>query len=255
MADAAAESDAVAAIAFNYRFLPAIQKAKALVEAGDIGEVRQFRGRYLQDWLVDPEAPWSWRLDAELAGSGALGDLGAHTIDLARYLVGDVDRVSGDLQTFVDERPTSDGEERRAVTVDDAYTAQLDFANGAIGTVEGSRAAPGHKNDQTIRVHGTAGSLAFSLERPNELAVRGPDQRGYERLLVTEESDPYVDHWWPPGHVLGWEHAIINENAEFVRAVDGATPHDPNFETGLAVQRVLDAIERSDESGSWTTVD
>lgn len=252
MAETATETDAIAGIAFNYRFLPAIRRAKTLIEEGAIGDVRQFRGRYLQDWLVDPDAPWSWRLDETLAGSGALGDLGAHTVDLARYLVGDIARVHGQLQTFVDERPTADGDETRAVTVDDAFTAQLAFENGAIGTVEGSRVAPGHKNDQTILVHGTEGSLQFSLERPNELAVRGPDQRGYETQLVTDETDPYVDHWWPPGHVLGWEHAIVNENYEFLRAVDRGDDHEPNFEQGVAVQRVLDAIIRSDETGSWT---
>ena len=253
MADAAAESDAIAGVAFNYRFLPAIQTAKTLVESGEIGEVRQFRGRYLQDWLVDPDAPWSWRLDAELAGSGALGDLGAHTIDLARYLVGDVEGVSGQMRTFVTERPVSGSDDVREVTVDDAYTAQLAFENGALGTVEGSRVAPGHQNDQTIRVHGTEGSLQFSLERPNELAVRRPDQRGYETRLVTDETDPYVDHWWPPGHVLGWEHAIINENFEFLRSIDRGATYKPNFEAGVAVQRLLDAIARSDETDTWTT--
>ncbi|MFD1588374.1 Gfo/Idh/MocA family protein [Halorientalis brevis] len=251
MVEAATESDAIAGIAFNYRFLPAIRMAKAVVESGEIGDVRQFRGRYLQDWLVDPDAPWSWRLDEDLAGSGALGDLGAHTIDLARYLVGDVERVSGQLRTFVEERPEPDGDEAREVTVDDAYTAQLAFENGAMGTVEGSRVAPGHKNDQTIRVHGTAGSLQFSLERPNELAVKEPEQRGYETRLVTDETDPYVDHWWPPGHVLGWEHAIINENFEFLRAIDRGEPYQPNFEAGVAVQRVLDATVRSDEATKW----
>jgi len=255
MAEAADESDAVAGIAFNYRFLPAIRYANALIEAGEIGEVRQFRGRYLQDWLVDPDAPWSWRLDADLAGSGALGDLGAHTIDLARYLVGDIAQVSGQLQTFVEERPVADVSETRAVTVDDAFTAQVTFADGAIGTIEGSRVAPGHENDQTIRVHGTEGSLAFSLERPNELAVRGPNNRGYETRLVTDETDPYVDHWWPPGHVLGWEHAIVHENYEFLRAIDRNQSFEPAFEDGIAVQRVIDAVVRSDESGSWITIE
>ncbi len=253
MADAAAESDAIAGVAFNYRFLPAIRTAKTLVESGEIGEVRQFRGRYLQDWLVDPDAPWSWRLDADRAGSGALGDLGAHTIDMARYLVGDVERVSGQLRTFVPERPVPGSDDVREVTVDDAYTAQLAFENGALGTVEGSRVAPGHENDQTIRIHGTEGSLQFSLERPNELDVRGPNQRGYETRLVTDETDPYVDHWWPPGHVLGWEHAIINENFEFLRSIDRGDTYQPNFEAGVAVQRLLDAIARSDETDTWTT--
>ena len=276
MAEAARESDAVAAIGFNYRFLPAIQRARALIDAGELGEIRQFRGTYLQDWLADPEAPWSWRNDAELSGSGALGDLGAHTIDLARFLVGDapgggeVERASGHLRTFVDERPVAgdgagtgpdaDEPETRPVTVDDAFSSQLAFGGGAMGTVEASRVAPGHANDQTIAVHGTDGSLRFSLERLNELDVRRPDGRGYETVLVTDPSDPYVDAWWPPGHVLGWEHAFVHESYEFLSAVEAAERGGtgdrfrPDFEDGLAVQAVLDAVARSDDAGEWVWV-
>ena len=201
MVDAAAEAAVPACCGFNYRFVPAIGYAKRLIDRGDLGKIRQFRGRYLQDWLVDPDAPWTWRMDADSAGSGALGDLGAHTVDVARFLVGDhtgrIERVAGQLQTFTDERPVyaDDGEtieEYRPVTVDDAYTAQLAFANGAIGVVEASRVAAGHKNDHTIEIHGTEGSLRFSLERLNELEVLTGDNRGYETVLVTEESDPYA---------------------------------------------------------------
>ena len=267
MAEAARESDAVSAIGFNYRFVPAIQRARELIDAGEVGEVRQFRGRYLQDWLVDPEAPWSWRNDEELSGSGALGDLGAHTIDLARFLVGDapgggeVERASGHRRTFAAERPVegdddggADGPRTRPVTVDDAFSAQLSFDGSAMGTVEASRVAPGHKNDHAIAVHGTEGSLRFSLERLNELDVRRPDGRGYETVLVTDPSDPYVDAWWPPGHVLGWEHTFVHESYEFLSAIEGGDEYHPDFEDGLAVQRVLDAIERSDEAGEWVAV-
>lgn len=259
MRDAAADAAVPAGCAFNYRFVPAIQYAKGLIEDGEIGEIRHVRGRYLQDWLVDPDAPWAWRLDKELAGSGALGDLGAHTVDLVRFLVGEVtgeiDRLSGQLQTFVDERPVydDDGEvtAHREVTVDDAYTAQLTFANGAIGTLEASRFASGHKNDHTIEVHGSKGSLRFSLERLNELEVLTGDARGYETVLVTDESDPYVEAWWPPGHVLGWEHTFVHENYEFLHAVSTGDVPDvlPTFEDGYAVQCVLAAIEASDERG------
>ncbi|AQL44910.1 oxidoreductase (plasmid) [Halorientalis sp. IM1011] len=251
MATAARESDATAAVAFNYRFLPAVARAKRLVEAGKLGEIRAFRGRYLQDWLVDPTAPWSWRLDADLAGSGALGDLGAHTLDLARYFVGDVTRVSGHTRTFVDERPDPEGDGTQSVTVDDATTAQLAFENGATGTVEVSRVAPGRKNDHRIELDGTEGALRWSLERPNELLVRWPDSRGFERELVTEADDPYADHWWPPGHVLGWEHAVVHENYEFLRAIAADDPYDPDFEAGLAVQRLLDAVQRAAADGGW----
>jgi predicted dehydrogenase len=253
MAAAARESDAVAGVGFNYRFLPAVRYARRLVAAGDLGDVRQVQGSYRQDWLVDPAAPWSWRNDAEMAGSGALGDLGAHTIDLARYLVGDrvgeVDAVSGHCRTFVEERPVEDGARTRPVTVDDAFSAQVSYERGATGTFEASRVAAGHENDQTIAVHGSTGSVRFSLERLNELEVYRTGDRGYERVLVTGDDDPYGDRWWPPGHVLGWEHAFVHESAAFLGAVAGDGSFAPSFQDGLAVQRVLDAVQRSDERG------
>jgi len=262
MREAAVEADVPAGCAFNYRFLPAIQYAKGLIGAGELGEIHHVRGRYLQDWLVDPDAPWAWRMDADLAGSGALGDLGAHTVDLARFLVGeqtgDIERVSGHLQTFVDERPVYDDagdvEEHRPVTVDDAYTAQAEFENGAVGSFEASRFATGHKNDHTIVIHGSEGSLKFSLERLNELEVLTGDSRGYETVLVTDETDPYVDHWWPPGHTLGWEHTFVHENYEFLSAVEGRTAFAPSFSEAYEVQSVLDAVERADETGTWVDV-
>ena len=263
MRDAARESDAIAGCGFNYRFVPAIQYARELIDEGVLGEIRHVRGRYLQDWLADPDAPWSWRLDESLAGSGALGDLGAHTIDLARFLVGsvagDIDRISGHLETFVEERPVDDpGEDEpasRAVTVDDAFTAQAAFEGGAMATFEASRYARGHVNDHTIEVHGSAGSLSFSLERLNELRVNGPDTRGYETILVTGDDDPYGDAWWPPGHVLGWEHVVVHENYEFLSAIGSGESFHPSFQDAYAVQRVLDAIERSDDTGGWVSID
>ena len=259
MATAAADSSALAGIAFNYRFVPALRYAKGLVDDGVLGEIRHFRGRYLQDWLSDPDAPWSWRNDEEMAGSGALGDLGAHTVDLARFLLGDacgdIERLSGHLQTFVDERPVEDGDETRSVSVDDAYSAQLEFENGAMGTVEASRFAKGRKNDHTIEIEGSEGSVSFDLERLNELEVHRGDHRGFETVLVTEADDPYLDHWWPPGHVIGWEHTFVHENYEFLSAVASGEEYAPDFRDGLAAQRVLGAIERSDESGEWVAVE
>lgn len=259
MTEAAAESDAIAGCAFNYRFVPAIQYAKNLIDSGELGEIRHVRGRYLQDWGVDPDDPWTWRMDEDLAGSGALGDLGAHTVDLARFLVGeragDIERVSGHTETFVEERPVEESDETRPVTVDDAYSAQATFESGAMGTFEASRVATGHKNDHAITVHGSEGSLKFSLERLNELEVLRGENRGYETILVTDESDPYVEHWWPPGHVLGWEHTFVHEDYEFLSAVAANEAYEPSFETALEVQRVLDAIERSDERGEWVAVE
>ncbi len=268
MAGTAREAGVPNGCAFNYRFVPAIQYAKRLLDDGELGEIHHVRGRYLQDWLVDPEAPWSWRNDAEMAGSGALGDLGSHTVDLLRFLVGDDDlagemgRVSGHLQTFVEERSVEGSDETRPVTVDDAYSAQIAFENGAMGTLEASRFATGHKNDHTIEIHGSKGSLRFSLERLNELELLREGDRGYETILVTDEDDPYVDHWWPPGHVIGWEHTFVHENYEFLSAVESETSetdaHEvftPSFEDGLAAQRVLAAIEESDDRGEWVSIE
>lgn len=258
MRDAAAGTPGVAAIGFNYRYVPAIQYARELIADGVLGDIHHVRGRYLQDWLVDPTAPWSWRNSADVAGSGALGDLGAHTLDLARFLVGPetgpISEVSGHLQTFVEDRPYPDADETRPVTVDDAYTAQAAFANGAIGTFEASRFATGAKNDHNIEINGSAGSLRFSLERLNELEVLEGDGRGYETVLVTEETDPYIDHWWPPGHVIGWEHTFVHEHAEFLEAVVGGGEFTPTFADGYRVQELLDAIERADERGAWVSV-
>ena len=263
MRDAAVDADIPAGCAFNYRFVPAIQYAKELIDSGELGEIRHVRGQYLQDWLVDPDTPWAWRMDADLAGSGALGDLGAHTVDLARFLVGEqageIERVSGQLQTFVNERPvyTDDGEtveEYRPVTVEDAYSATATFENGAVGTFEASRFATGHKNDHTIEIHGSEGSLKFALERLNELEVLTGDSRGYETVLVTDETDPYVGSWWPPGHVIGWEHTFVHENFEFLSAVDAGGEFSPSFGDAYEVQQVLDSIERADDRGEWVNV-
>lgn len=255
MATAADDSTAVAGVGFNYRFVPAIRYAKQLIDAGELGEIRRFRGRYLQDWLLDPETPASWRTDADRAGSGALGDLGAHTVDLARFLVGNVVAVSGRLTTYVDERPAPDGDGTRAVTVDDAFDARITFTDGATGTLEASRVAPGRKNDHHIEVEGSKGTVRFSLERLNELEIHRVGDRGFETVLVTDETDPYLDAWWPPGHVLGWEHTFVHENAAFLNAVAGDGNFAPDFADGLAVQRVLDAIENSDETGERVRVD
>ena len=263
MVEAAADAAVPAACGFNYRFVPAIRYAKRLIDRGDFGEIRGFRGRYLQDWLVDPDAPWTWRMDKGRAGSGALGDLGSHTVDLARFLVGDragkIERVSGHLRTFTDERPVyaDDGEtvaEYQPVTVDDAFTAQAEFENGAVGTFEASRVAAGHKNDHTIEIHGTEGSLRFSLERLNELDVLTGEDRGYETVLVTDDGDPYAGNWWPPGHVLGWEHTVVHENYEFLAAVADGTGAVASFADGFAVQRVINAIERAANHEKWVAV-
>lgn len=254
MRTAAEQSSALSATAFNYRFLPAIQLAKEYLDRGAIGDIRHVRGRYLQDWLVDPETPWSWRLDADLAGSGALGDLGSHVVDLMRFLIGDIEAVRGHLETFVPQRPDPEGDGRRPVTVDDAFSAQLRFENGAMGVLEASRVATGAKNQFVLTIEGEDGAIRFNLERLNELALLKGDHRGYETILVTNEEDPFLDHWWPPGHVLGWEHTFVHEHAAFLSAIANDEPFEPSFGEGYRVQQVLTAIARSDRDQSWVSV-
>jgi len=268
VAQAAADTDAMAGVAFNFRAVPALRYAKQLIDDGVLGEIHHVRAKYLQDWLVDPEAPWSWRNDEEMAGSGALGDLGAHTVDAIQWLVDDVARVSGQLKTFVDERPVEGQDARgdsvgheegaqtetRPVTVDDAYTANVELQNGAIGTIEASRFATGRKNDHKIEIEGSKGSLRYDHERLNELEVLREDGRGYETILVTDADDPYIDRWWPPGHIIGWEHTFVHENYEFLTALEAGEQFQPDFQTGLQVQQVLGAIAESDETGAWVQV-
>jgi predicted dehydrogenase len=237
-AAAAAERGVCSMVGFNYRRVPALALARELIAAGRIGAVRQVRAAYLQDWLADDAAPMTWRLRRESAGSGALGDLGSHVIDQVRFLLGEpVTSASGHLRTFVAERTGDDGPE--PVTVDDAAWATLTTASGAVASLEVSRMATGRKNGLTIEVYGSHGSLCFDLERLNELHVNS------ERVLVTEPDHPYVGAWWPPGHVLGWDHTFVVEAAEFLGAIDSGAAGSPSFADGLAVQRVLAAIESS----------
>jgi predicted dehydrogenase len=236
--------------AFNYRFVPAVRLAREMLEAGELGEIHHFRASYLQDWLADPSAPATWRLDAEEAGSGALGDLGAHIIDLGRYLVGEIAAVGATMRTFVPERPGG------KVTVDDAFEAFVEFEGGAIGTLEASRFCPGRKNALTLELNGSRGSLRFELERINELQV-DRDGTGFRTILVTDAGQPFMEHWWPPGHVIGWEHTFVHELHHFLAAVASGGrvgPHGADFEDGYRAAEVCDAITRSAASGARETV-
>ena len=260
-ADAAFPRGARAMVGFNYRRVPALALARQLVEQGRIGRLRHVRAVYLQDWLVDPDSPLTWRLQAEQAGSGALGDLGAHIVDLARFLTGDeITGVSALSATFVEERPLLGGEGVGEVTVDDAVVFSARFGSGALGSFEATRYASGRKNGLRIELNGSAGSLAFDLERLNELEFYDGDDTdggatgGFRRILVTEPDHPYLSGWWPPGHTLGWEHTFTNQARDLLTAIaDGGQPA-PSFGDGLAVQRVLDAVARSAAAGSgWET--
>jgi predicted dehydrogenase len=241
----------------NYRRCPAVALAKRIIDEGKLGAIHHYRGVYLQDWIVDPGFPRVWRLEKSRAGSGSLGDILSHTMDLSRYLVGEPSEVSGLLQTFVSERPLPDDPGRLGqVDVDDSAQALVKFANGAVGYYEGTRFAPGRKNYNRLEINGSKGSLVWDLERMNELELyleEGP-LSGFRTISVTDPRHPYVAAWWPPGHIIGYEHSFTHTVHDFVRGVaDGKSP-PPTFEDGLQNQRVLDAIERSARTGQWQKV-
>lgn len=246
-------------ICHNYRRVPAVMLAKHLIESGRIGQVRHFRGTYLQDWIADPAFPMVWRLDKSKAGSGALGDIGAHSIDLARFLVGEVVEVSGHLETFIRTRPVAGSRTKRGrVTVDDAALALLRFDGGAIGTMEATRMARGRKNQNRFEINGSLGSIAFDLERLNELEVYFESDpapvRGFRRVLVTEQSHPFMKAWWPPGHLIGYEHTFIHTFYDFLEAIADNRVPSPSFEDGLRNQLVMAAIEKASTTRRWVTV-
>ncbi len=254
------EAGVVHMVCHNYRRAPAVVLAKRLIEAGDLGEIRHYRGTYLQDWVVDPELPLLWRFREEKAGSGALGDIASHSIDLARYLVGEIAEISGELETFIRKRPLPEAPDRSGeVTVDDACAAVVRFEGGALGTIEATRLAPGRKNYNRFEINGTRGSLAFDLERMNELEVHllsdPPDRQGFRRILVTEpEHHPYIESWWPPGHIIGYEHTFAHTIHDLLVGIDEGRSPKPDFADGLANQRVLAAWERSAASRRWESV-
>ncbi|HEY4022975.1 MAG TPA: Gfo/Idh/MocA family oxidoreductase [Pseudonocardiaceae bacterium] len=254
MVAAAERASGFAMTAFNYRRVPALALARQLVEAGRLGEIRQVRAQYLQDWLVDPNFPLTWRLRAEQAGSGALGDLGAHIVDLSQFLTGQrITTVGALLHTFVNERPLPETpKERGPVTVDDLALFTARFDGGAIGSFEATRFATGRKNSMRIEVNGSTGSLAFDFESMNELSFydgqENPATAGFRRILATESTHPYMDAWWPPGHGIGYEHTFTHQVRDFVKAiVEGVQPR-PSFADGLQVQQVLAAVQSSGQA-------
>ena len=259
-ADRAAAQGVRAMTGFNYRRVPAIALARQLVTDGRIGAIRHVRASYLQDWLVDPKSPLTWRLQRERAGSGALGDLGAHIVDLAQYLTGElIAGVSAATATFVRERPLDSGGGSGPVTVDDAAVFTARLASGALASFEATRFATGRKNQLRIELNGERGSLAFDLERLNELQfydrADDPATAGFRTIGVTEPSHPYLSAWWPPGHVLGWEHTFTHEVRDLVTAIAAGTDPAPSFRDGLQVQRVLAAVEQSaTRESAWTSV-
>ncbi|AEN13530.1 MULTISPECIES: Gfo/Idh/MocA family oxidoreductase [unclassified Streptomyces] len=268
-AERAAARGQVAIAGFNYRKVPALTYARSLIADGRLGTLRHVRATYLQDWLVDPLSPLTWRLKREHAGSGALGDLGAHIVDLAQYLAGEpLVGVSAVSETFVRERPllagggaglsgTADSAARGAVTVDDAALFTGRLASGALASFEATRMAAGRKNALRLEINGQLGSIAFDLERLNELSFHDHTEpattAGFRRILVTEPEHPYLEAWWPPGHGLGYEHTFVHQARDVVRTITEKTAPVPSFADGLQVQRVLAAVEESAAKNSVHT--
>ena len=258
-AEAAAMLDAVTKAgvkhmaAFNYRFIPAVRQLKYLIDGGMFGEIYHFRAVYLQEWIADPNFPMVWRLEKSSAGSGALGDLGAHIIDLARFLVGEPRRVSAFTKTFIKNRPLSQGQGTGEVTVDDAFEALVEFENGAVGTLEASRFCPGRKNYNSFEINGSKGSARFNLERLNEMEIfwkgEAPKEtQGFHDVLVSESFHPFWENWWPQGHIIGWEHTFVHEIGHMLNAIVNNAPIEPygaTFEDGYKNAVICDAILES----------
>jgi predicted dehydrogenase len=245
-----------------------VQLARDLITSGRLGKIYHWRAVYLQDWIMDPNFPLVWRLQKDVAGAGTLGDLGAHIIDLARMLIGEITEVSGLTETFIKQRPVltasdaglgaTGGAEMGEVTVDDAALFLTRFDNGAVGTFEVTRFAKGRANTNSFEINGSKGSLRFNLERMNELEVLleddQPDIVGFRNVLVTSGGvHPYMSAWWPAGHIIGWEHTFTHGVMDLLSGIAVGKSPDPTFEDGVRCQAVLDAVERSSSSKQWVT--
>ncbi|MGH9431831.1 MAG: Gfo/Idh/MocA family protein [Terriglobia bacterium] len=251
----------------NYRKIPAIAFAKQMIKEGRLGRIYHYRGAYLQDWILDPNFPLVWRLTKKVAGSGALGDIGSHAVDLAHYLNGGITAVTAQTTTFIKERPLPGAvgglkaEARKGkgrVTVDDDANFLTAFKNGSVGVFEASRFCGGRRNYNTLQIYGSRGSLAFNLERMDELEFYDNTEpqadQGFKTILVTQPVHPYVGAWWPPGHIIGYEHTFVHAIHDFMVALEKDRFPEPNFYDGVKDQSVLDAIERSAKSGRWEKV-
>ena len=271
MLNAAQKSKIVHMVCHNYRRIPAIALAKKMITEGALGNIYHYHARYAQDWLVDPDYSLNWRLDKKTSGSGALGDINAHIIDLARYLVGEFTKVTGTMHTFIPERPMESNvktpgimpkvqRKMGKVTVDDTAVFLGMFENGALANLEATRMALGRKNHISIEINGSKGSLAFDFEDMNRLkfynGTDAADRQGFRDILVTQQNGthPYVGQWWPPGHILGYEHTFVHTAADFVNACIDRKAIQPTFEDGLKNQMVLAAVEESAKSGKWVKV-
>jgi len=265
MVEAVKKAGVVNMICHNYRRIPALVQAKKMIDAGDIGTIYHYRARYAQDWITDPNFPLVWRLQSKVAGSGTHGDINAHIIDIARYLVGEFSEVCGQMETFIKERPllseqgsglTATGAKKMGkVTVDDTAMFIGRFKNGALANLEATRFALGRKNGIQVEINGSKGSLYFDFEDMNRLKYYNDadpaDRRGFRDILVTEGVHAYANHWWPPGHIIGYEHTFVHTIADFVNAVVDKHSVHPTLADGLANQIVLEAVEKSAKTKKW----
>ena len=258
MLDAAEAGGVKHMVAFNYRRVPAIAFARQMIEEGKIGKVFHFNAVYYQDWLVDPDFPYVWRHNKKVAGSGAHGDMNAHIVDLARFLVGEVEAVCGAEEVFIKERKLADGSGTGKVTADDALFSLARFSDGALGSFMATRFASGRKNYLRFELFGSEGSLLFNLERLNEIQYYTRSEvgreQGFRTILATESDHPYINKWWPPGHIIGWEHTFIHEVGDLLTAIGTDQPIAPNFQDGLRNQQVLDAMQMAAEKKAWINV-
>lgn len=269
MWEAAEKAQIVHQVGFNYRFVPAIRLAKRLIDEGKLGTLYHFRGLYLQDWILDPDFPLVWRLDKNVAGSGSHGDINAHIIDLARYLAGDFKKVMGMKKTFIKRRPVVESMDGLSasgnssgkmgeVTVDDASIFIAEFNNGALGTFEATRFAGGNRNGMSFEINGSKGSVKFDFQRMNELQYYNVDdpsyQQGFKIISATEAEHEYAGAWWPPGHIIGYEHTFTHEMYEFVQAISNKHRVHPDFQDGYMCCRILDAVDTSIKEGQWINV-
>jgi predicted dehydrogenase len=259
MMEAARQAGTVNMVCHNYRRVPAVQLAKRLIDDGRLGEIRHWRAVYLQDWLLDPQFPLTWRLQKETAGSGPFADIGSHLVDLAHLLVGPITEVTGVAETFIKERPLegTDGAEMGRVTVNDAAAFLARFECGAIGTFEATPLVPGRKAKESFEINGSKGSIVFDLERMNELRVYfaddEPEASGFRTILVTEPEHPYMEAWWPPGHIIGYEHTFVHTVRDLLDGIKTGNSPAPTFEDGYRCQAVLDAVEQSVERREWVS--
>jgi predicted dehydrogenase len=255
-------------VSYNYRFVPAIQYAKKLIQDGMLGEIYHFRAQYLQDWIMDPGFPLVWRLRKDICGSGSLGDLMAHSIDLARFLVGEIKEVTGMMETFIKKRPLGEmsgglsasisGESFADVDVDDAVAAMARFENGAVGVFEATRFGKGNRNGNRLEINGSKGSIRWDMENMNTLQLYLEEDtqgmQGFRSINCTESVHPYGEAYWPAGHIIGYEHTFINLMHDFMKGILTNTNPNPNFEDGYRNQVILDAIEKSASAGKWMKI-